>query len=305
MNLSSTLPDWERSMIIVYFSRKPDLPATFESLNDDTLTTVLEFLGNKSYGSFGGTNKHCKEVYLASGKTKKTFLFEYAPLSVIKDRYERAIEKDDDDYYDDDDDEELDQRVGKGVVLYNRSDVLVWAVQERKELVLRAICDLAAEEGRLDILNEVLINVNESGIFEYVDYHAAECGKLNVLKWLETKGFDVNEYVCADQAARHGQPHILQWLQEEKDLQLCEGLYNKTIWGGHINVLKWLREQEVPWGERTFKLTAQKGNLNILQWLHDRGCPWPNNDTYRVGEYALKPEVVEWCRGNGYGDRIV
>jgi len=98
-----------------------DLPAIFDSLNDDTLGLVLKFVGDKSYGSFGGLNKHCREVHLNTpGMRKETFLFGYAPLAVIIDR----IEGEQTDW-------ELHERVGKGVVLYNRRDVMDWAKQNQ------------------------------------------------------------------------------------------------------------------------------------------------------------------------------
>jgi len=241
----------------------PDVPAIFESLNDDTLTTVLEFVGDKSYRSFGGVNKHCKEIYLLSGMTKETFLFGYAPLSRIINEIEANW------------DWELIVVVGKGVVLYNRSDVLEWALEERHYGVLRGICNVAAGEGRIDILEEVWGNVIEEDryVFEAVDSCAAEGGKLDVLKWLETKG-----------------------------LELDRGLYLNAISGDHLQVMKWLREKELDWNDYTFVDAAEEGNLEVLQWLHYERCPWNN---YCVYERDLKPEAVEWLRSNGYSDRLI
>jgi len=279
----------------------PDVPARFESLNDDTLTTVLEFVGKKSYRSFGGLNKHCKEVYLNTpGMTKETFLFGYGPLSVIQDRYERS----------DDDEGGFIAYLCKGVLFYNRKDVLDWALQERNTYLLRKICFVAVEEERLDLLNKVWDNDNlePDGDFEYIfeemDEYAAVCGKLNVLKWVENKVPDIDKDTCANEAARFGHLHILQWLQEERGLQLNRELYYRAIEGGHLHVLKWLREQEVPWSEYTFMKAAIEGNINVLQWLHDEGCPWLEDDNYREYVDRLKPEALAWLRTNGYGNRI-
>eukprot|EP00594_Rhizosolenia_setigera_P007047 CAMPEP_0178952808 /NCGR_PEP_ID=MMETSP0789-20121207/8058_1 /TAXON_ID=3005 /ORGANISM="Rhizosolenia setigera, Strain CCMP 1694" /LENGTH=301 /DNA_ID=CAMNT_0020633975 /DNA_START=104 /DNA_END=1006 /DNA_ORIENTATION=- len=279
---------------------RPDVPARFESLNDDTLTTVLELVGDKSYKSFGGLNKRCKEVYLTSGMTKETFVYGYAPLSVIRDtvtssyagRYATAW--------------------GEGVVFHNRSDVMVWALEERKKMVLRAICDVAAEEGRLDILKEVFNNNIDDGdirfIFGGVNTHAAQGGKLNVLKWAENKELRINKRCCAEKAAEKGQLHIIQWLREKKGLELFGGLYNKAIdgdrfivmkrQGGHLHVMKWLRENKVPWNDWTFYRAALYGNLDVLQYLHDEGCPWPRS--VQINEEEVTPEVIEWLRVNGY-----
>jgi len=285
--------------------QRPDLPARFESLIDDTLTIVLEFVGKKSYRSFGGVNKHCREIYLnTKGMMKETFLYGYGPLSVIKDRANERIERmeENDDF--------LLYPVGKGVVLYNRRDVLAWALQERKNDVLKGICFVAAREGRFDLLNEVWENVEdwddkeeETIIFESVDFCAAIHGKLKVFKWLDGKGLKIDKYWCVKTAAYRGHLHIIQWLQEEQGLELHEeSLYMYAINGKHLHVLKWLREQKVDWSEYNFTYAVEAGNLDIIQWLHKRGCPWDQN--IHVNEEDLKPEVVEWCRANGYGDRL-
>jgi len=286
-------------------SQWPDLPAIFESLNDDTLTTVLEFVGKKSYRSFGGVNKRCKEVYLATkGMTKETFLFGYGPLSRVTDRIERVEQHNHNSW-------KLLNAVGEGVVRYNRRDVMEWALEEKEKKIIQVICNVAACEERLDILDEVWNNFDfeddeDVRRFVYRDvrvgYTAARHGKLNVLKWLETKGLSVNKKSCAMEAARHGHLHIMKWLLEEKDLELDEGLYFEAIAGGHLHVMKWLREKEVPWDEYTFRNAAYKANMNILQWLYDEGCTWP--EYIQVFEDKVKPEVIEWLRSHGYHNRI-
>jgi len=128
-----------------------------------------------------------------------------------------------------------------------------------------------------------------------------------VLKCLETKGFFIHKHnLCATASAHHGQLHILKWLREEKGLKLYGSLYGEAIDGGnHFHVMKWLREQGCPSGDYTFHIAAEKGNLEVLQWLHDEGCSWYESPFYSVDEEYLKPEVIDWLRSNGYGNRIV
>jgi len=292
--------------IASYVSSWPDLPARFESLNDDTLGLILKFVGNKSYGSFGGLNYHCKEIYIASGMTKETFIFGYGPLSVIQERYERDGELD----------WKLRKALSKGVVFYNRRDVLEWALEEQNTKILRGICEVATEEGRMDLLNEIWDNFEddedyayerECMIFGCVDSNAAESGKLDVIKWFDKKDLgnldNIDKSVCAKEAARHGHLHILQWLKEEKDLQLVSSFYDFAIDGGQLHVMKWLREQSCPWGEDTFACAALEGHLDILQFLHDEGCPWDRS--IYIDEEDVTSEVIEWLRINGYDDRIM
>jgi len=178
---------------------------------------------------------------------------------------------------------------------------------------LKEICNVAGREGRLDLLEEVWYDVgygyDKRCVFGGVDTHAACHGKLNVLKWIETKGLFFDKDRCAMVAACHAQPHIIQWLKEEQDFELDGELYLHAIRGGQLNVMKWLREQEVYWDEYTFTIAAEKGNLEVLQWLHDEGCPWPketeDEDELSLHEDEIEPEIVQWLHANGYGDRIV
>eukprot|EP00594_Rhizosolenia_setigera_P017096 CAMPEP_0178960274 /NCGR_PEP_ID=MMETSP0789-20121207/12869_1 /TAXON_ID=3005 /ORGANISM="Rhizosolenia setigera, Strain CCMP 1694" /LENGTH=177 /DNA_ID=CAMNT_0020643597 /DNA_START=92 /DNA_END=623 /DNA_ORIENTATION=+ len=170
--------------------------------------------------------------------------------------------------------------VAKGVVYYNRRDLLDWALQEQYTYLLSQICFAAAREGRIYLLDEVWNITDEEDFETYivgdVNGYAAIHDRLEVLKWLETKGSYIDKDWCARGAAFGGQLHIIQWLREEYGLKLFGELYDNAAIGNQLHFLRWLREQEVDWGERTFVDAAEKGNLDILQWLHNEGCPWPD-----------------------------
>ena len=42
---------------------------------------------------------------------------------------------------------------------------------------------------------------------------------------------------------------------------------------GHLNVLRWARENGCPWDERTCKLAAEEGHLEVFNWACANGCP--------------------------------
>lgn len=294
-------------------SARPDLPATFESLNDDTLTTVLEFVGNKSYATYAGINKHCKSIYLSTkGMTKETFLFGYGSLSAIKDKMELAIQ-----HYD----WKVFEAVGKGIVYHNRREMLDWVLEGKNHQgknieVVRQICDVAAKDGRLDILKQVYNNIddeddkdrvlrgictvlaregkfdllvevgkdveysyNNGYIFGGVDYYAASWGKLDMLKWLEnTKGVSIDKNPCVFAAVEKGHNDILEWIQKEKGpLEFNINLFLEAIQRGvRVNALIWLREQGCPW----------QGYL-----FHER--------TFRSAVMKCDLDVLQWLHDEG------
>lgn len=70
----------------------------------------------------------------------------------------------------------------------------------------------------IDLLDKVLNNIEDDDededdkgyIFISADYQLAQNAKLDVLKWLETKGL-FDEYECLEAAAEKGHIQILQW----------------------------------------------------------------------------------------------
>ena len=68
--------------------------------------------------------------------------------------------------------------------------------------------------------------------------------------------------------------------------------------GGHLEVLKWLRENGCPWDSCTCYSAAKGGHLEVLKWLRENGCPWDSNTC----DFAAKGghlEVLKWARQNG------
>ena len=67
---------------------------------------------------------------------------------------------------------------------------------------------------------------------------------------------------------------------------------------GHLEVLKWARENGCPWDEDTCVYAAENGHLEVLKWARENGCPW--NEWICV--YAAEKghlEVLKWARENG------
>ena len=51
---------------------------------------------------------------------------------------------------------------------------------------------------------------------------------------------------------------------------------------GHLEVLKWLRENDCPWDEETCMYAAGAAT-GVLKWARENGCPW-DEETWRVRE---------------------
>jgi len=43
---------------------------------------------------------------------------------------------------------------------------------------------------------------------------------------------------------------------------------------GHLDLLKWARENQCPWDEDTCANAAYNGDFEVLKWARANQCPW-------------------------------
>jgi hypothetical protein len=44
--------------------------------------------------------------------------------------------------------------------------------------------------------------------------------------------------------------------------------------GGHLEILKWARENGCPWDGQTCYFAAVFGRFELLRWARENGAPW-------------------------------
>ena len=111
---------------------------------------------------------------------------------------------------------------------------------------------------------------------------AALNGHLNVLKhWKDPEliGQKIiffwilfDEHTCAF-AAYGGYLEVLIWLRENNCPWNSETCSSAAL-GGHLDVLKYLHEKGCPWNSTTCECAAMGGHLEVLKYAHEQGCPW-------------------------------
>jgi len=193
-------------------------PASFfDTLDDDCLDNVLEFVGKKCYGVFGLINKRCHEMFCLKGLAKETFLFGYASLRFIQHRRR--------DWF-------YDVNVAKGVLQYNRRDIFNWILSDQTNdgyNNLKWTCAKAIEASRLDILREVFqkkrANNNER--------------QLEILR-----KYYYDPDLC-DRAAQFGQLKCLKLLREN-ECGWCSRAWRLAKFHGHGHILEYLRNNDYP-----------------------------------------------------------
>lgn len=183
---------------------------TFTSLNDDTLHVILQYIGLKSYHTFGLIDKRCNLVYEKSGFPKETFICGYAPMLMVKSTYYHHYRN-------------FHLHVIKAILFYNRFDLLERLIRNQNNDILRSLCHESARERRLDILIQIF-NTNSTTTQKtlkyikeknHICYYAALGGDLETLKWAcHTQGFALDKYVF-EAAAKSRNSEMLTYLVDQ------------------------------------------------------------------------------------------
>ena len=106
-------------------------------------------------------------------------------------------------------------------------------------------------------------------------------------------------------AARHGYLQVFEKYWSQGPQEKLRKLWDETTccwaaFGGHLELVKWLRAKGYPWGKVTSNWAAEGGQLEVLQWMRgqDPPCPWDS----RVCSSAARNghlEVLRWARSQG------
>ena len=77
-------------------------------------------------------------------------------------------------------------------------------------------------------------------------------------------------------------------------INICSG----AAFGGHLNLLKWARENGCDWDSLTCTAAACNGHMDILKWARENGCDW-NSDACAYAALNGHLEVLKWAREHG------
>ncbi|WZN65966.1 putative ankyrin repeat protein [Chloropicon roscoffensis] len=141
----------------------------------------------------------------------------------------------------------------------------------------------------------------EGAVYEgdLVNYAALQ-GSIEILRWLmEEKGYEFNRATC-EGAAFGGHLDVLKFLRAQNPPCPWDGLTClRAAQEGHLEVLKFLRglEPPCPWSLMTCALAAQGGHLEVLKWVRDQDppCPWNEWTCVRAARGGSL-DVLKWLR---------
>ena len=100
------------------------------------------------------------------------------------------------------------------------------------------------------------------------------------------------------EAVKKGYLSTLKHMHSRGRLSRKKNLCEDAAEHGHLDVLKWARDNGCPWDEKTCYRAAKHGHLEVLKWARENGCPW-NEGTCAGAAEGGHLEMLKWARENG------
>ena len=101
---------------------------------------------------------------------------------------------------------------------------------------------------------------------------AAGEGHLDVLQWAVANGATTH-YLTWLNACESGKFHVLLWGLITKKIKFVPSLCCAAARGGHLNILKWLRNNNCPWDTTTTADAAIHGHHEVFYYALYNHCP--------------------------------
>lgn len=232
----------------------------FDLLNDDTLSKILEFLGVKTYSTFGRISKKCNYIFTNLKQTKESFIG-FLPISTLKLHEKDGFQAYEKSGIDSNNTEKIYAIISKAIVQFNREDLL--NMMNDNFFLSKQVCETSSKSGNLNIIQKAFNNLDDSGKNTLKSNsplctYASMSGNLNILKWLRSNNFQWNESTCY-----------------------------KAAYGGHLDVLQYLFENGCPFDARRFRNGIRRSKLmndeqkeEMLLWIEHNSNYYADNSYY-------------------------
>lgn len=124
---------------------------------------------------------------------------------------------------------------------------------------------------------------------------AAMAGKIECLAWLHANKYSISAselITVADYAAYRGQVSALQWLASALKVKFTKNVCASAAYGGHLEVLKFLRSSGARWDRHVAINAANGGHVHILEYAHEQGLRFSDDDISATRHNS----VCEWWK---------
>jgi hypothetical protein len=178
---------------------------------------------------------------------------------------------------------------------YGHLWILKWALENviTSSLEINRLANIASSHGQLGVL-QWLYHTKQAKL-ETNCMHAAMSGNLPTLKWTYEMGSNLH-VIAVNMAASYGYIHMLEWIRSNK---CFEGWYNDEIGFsaascGQVESLKWLKNNvRYNFTTEMTEIAACHGHINVLEWFHNNNVPITSDIIIAAARSGIF-SVVKW-----------
>ena len=95
-------------------------------------------------------------------------------------------------------------------------------------------------------------------------------------------------------AATGGSIPAMEWLRLKKNIPLTIEAMSCAAFYGRINVIEYLRHENINWTTDTTATATENGQLDTLKWLVEKGCPMRLNRCVAAAARHGEKSVIAW-----------
>ena len=189
---------------------------------------------------------------------------------------------------------------------HNRFDLFEWLHKNGKiydipGIDLSDIYNGAAKYGNFDLL-KFAVQYDHNVIHSSVCNYAAYNGHIKILQWAIENGCSLDTHLNGT-IARNGQFEVLEYLSKTDNLfgpDICAG----AAYGNHFEILKWAYKNGCPMDVNVCAYAAKNGNFEMLKWARENDCKW-DVDTCIYAAKNGNFDILKWSINDGYKHDIM
>jgi len=173
---------------------------------------------------------------------------------------------------------------------WHSPSMAIWASENG--LCNSTICKAAAKRGNIAVLDVLRNHWRNS-----TSQHAAGNGHFVTLQWLRRNECNLDASKCCADAARGGHLNVLKWAKEDGFL-LYYDVVNIAASKGHLDTVKWAIRNGNKMDFSTCQCAALGGHVELVRWFFEHGVGWCSS-TFNAAASAGHKPTLECCLAYG------
>ena len=173
-----------------------------------------------------------------------------------------------------------------------------------------AVCGAAAQSGYVDVIELAFPAAAATTPHQIMRLLASISGgagsgcKISILEWARDHDL-LNGQAAATAAARANQYSVIEWVMTEmKNRECTDEMYEDydicaaAAGGGHLELLRRLRDLGFMWTSKTCSAAARAGHLDVLQFARAQDCRWRYEVLSEAAACRNNVAMLEWMCEN-------